>query len=95
MTDAASGDGPVDACAAVNRLTGAKAQLIDYSIRAVTGGADALGEVTVRIREDEVIVVGRASSTDVLEASVLAYLDGINRLPTARAPVREGDPAWA
>jgi 2-isopropylmalate synthase len=96
MTDAASGDGPVDAlCAAVNRLTGAKAQLIDYAIRAVTGGTDALGEVTVRIREDEVIVVGRASSTDVLEASVLAYLDGINRLLAARAPVREGDPAWA
>ena len=84
-TEAASGDGPVDAlCAAVNRLTGAAAQLMDYAIRAVTGGTDALGEVTVRVREGETITVGRASSTDVLEASVRAYLDAVNRLLVAR-----------
>jgi 2-isopropylmalate synthase len=84
-TEAASGDGPVDAlCAAVNRLTGVAAQLMDYAIRAVTGGTDALGEVTVRVREGETITVGRASSTDVLEASVRAYLDAVNRLLVAR-----------
>jgi 2-isopropylmalate synthase len=95
-TASASGDGPVDAlCASVNRLTGVGAQLVDYAIRAVTGGTDALGEVTARVREGDVLVVGRASSTDVLEASVLAYLDGVNRLLAARSPVREGDPAWA
>ncbi len=95
-TDSASGDGPVDAlCAAVNRLTGVEAQLIDYAIRAVTGGTDALGEVTARIREGERVVVGRASSTDILEASVLAYLDGVNRLLAARVPTKTGDPAWA
>jgi len=95
-TDSASGDGPVDAlCAAVNRLTGVEAQLIDYAIRAVTGGTDALGEVTARVREGERVVVGRASSTDVLEASVLAYLDGVNRLLVVRAPAKTGDPAWA
>ncbi|MDR7543101.1 MAG: 2-isopropylmalate synthase [Armatimonadota bacterium] len=95
-TASATGDGPVDAlCAAVNRLTGVQAQLLDYAIRAVTGGTDALGEVTARIRDGEVVVVGRASSTDVLEASVLAYLDGVNRLLAARAATRRGDPAWA
>jgi 2-isopropylmalate synthase len=95
-TASASGDGPVDAlCAAVNELTGVQAQLVDYAIRAVTGGTDALGEVTARVREGDVLVVGRASSTDVLEASLKAYLDGVNRLLSARAPVREGDPAWA
>jgi 2-isopropylmalate synthase len=95
-TDSASGDGPVDAlCAAVNRLTGVEAQLIDYAIRAVTGGTDALGEVTARVREGERVVVGRASSTDVLEASVLAYLDGVNRLLAVRTPSKTGDPAWA
>ncbi len=84
-TEAASGDGPVDAlCAAVNRLTGVRAQLIDYAIRAVTGGTDALGEVTVHVREGETVTVGRASSTDVLEASVRAYLDAVNRLWMAR-----------
>ncbi|MGQ0568574.1 MAG: 2-isopropylmalate synthase [Armatimonadota bacterium] len=94
-TASASGDGPVDAlCVAVNRLTGVDAQLVDYAIRAVTGGTDALGEVTARVREGEVLVVGRASSTDVLEASALAYLDGVNRLLAARAAAKKGDPAW-
>ncbi|MDR7521528.1 MAG: 2-isopropylmalate synthase [Armatimonadota bacterium] len=94
-TEAATGDGPVDAlCAAVNRLTGVQAQLMDYAIRAVTGGTDALGEVTVRVREGEAVAVGRASSTDVLEASVRAYLDAVNRLVSARASARTGDPAW-
>ena len=95
-TDSASGDGPVDAlCAAVNRLTGVEAQLIDYAIRAVTGGTDALGEVTARVRDGEHVVVGRANSTDILEASVLAYLDGVNRLLATRDAAKKGDPAWA
>ncbi|OFX26842.1 MAG: 2-isopropylmalate synthase [Armatimonadetes bacterium RBG_16_67_12] len=95
-TASATGDGPVDAlCAAGNHLAGVKAQVLGYHIRAVTGGTDALGEVTARVREDDVVVVGRSSSTDVLEASVLAYLDGVNRLLAARATVQQGDPAWA
>jgi 2-isopropylmalate synthase len=99
-TEAATGDGPVDAlCAAVNRLTGVQAQLIDYAIRAVTGGTDALGEVTVHVRDGANLAVGRASSTDVIEASVKAYLDAVNRLIAARdaadTAARKGDPAWA
>jgi 2-isopropylmalate synthase len=85
FTEAATGDGPVDAlCAAVNRLTGVQGQLVDYHIRAVTGGTDALGEVTVHVRDGATLVAGRASSTDVIEASVRAYLDAINRLIAAR-----------
>ncbi len=95
-TASASGDGPVDAlCAAVNTMTGLQAQLVGYGIRAVTGGTDALGEVTARVREGETVVVGRASSTDVLEGSVRAYLDAVNRLVAARDATRAGDPAWA
>lgn len=95
-TEAATGDGPVDAlCAAVNRLTGVTAQLTDYAIRAVTGGTDALGEVTVRVREGETVTVGRASSTDVLEASVRAYLDAVNRLVAAREAARQAAGAGA
>lgn len=94
-TGSASGDGPVDAlCAAVNGLIGADTQLVDYAIRAVTGGTDALGEATVRVREGEAVAVGRASSTDILEASVRAYLDAVNRLLVSRAVARKGDPAW-
>ncbi len=95
-TEAATGDGPVDAlCAAVNRLTGIRAQLLDYAIRAVTGGTDALGEVTVRVRADAAVTAGKASSTDVLEASVRAYLDAVNRLVAAREAAQGGDAAWA
>lgn len=94
-TEAATGDGPVDAlCAAVNRLTGIRAQLLDYAIRAVTGGTDALGEASVRVRADETVTAGKASSTDVLEASVRAYLDAINRLVAAREAAQRGDAAW-
>jgi len=74
------GDGPVDACyRAVDRLTKVKSQLVDYSIQAVSPGEDALGEVMVKIRVKHNEYVGRGSSTDVIEASVKAYLNAINR----------------
>ena len=73
--DAAIGDGPVDAvCKAMERIVGVTAELKDYQVRAVSGGEDAQGEATV-----EIIYLGRryhgkAVSTDVIEASALAYL---------------------
>lgn len=86
LQDASCGDGPVDAaCKAIDRITGIKGELSDYELRAVTGGKDALGEVTVRVKSGKRIVTGRASSTDIIEASVKAYLNGINKLaPSAK-----------
>jgi len=55
-------------------------KLEDYSLRAVTGGKDALGEVTVRVSKNGRMFTGRGVSTDVIEASVKAYLDAINRV---------------
>jgi len=79
--DASCGDGPVDAaCRAIDRITGLKGELSDYELKAVTGGKDALGEVTVRVKSRKRIVTGRGSSTDIIEASVKAYLNGINKL---------------
>jgi 2-isopropylmalate synthase len=81
VTDASIGDGPVDAIySAIARLTGVKASLSDYRIRAVTRGKDALGEVRVELEHSERKIRGRGLSTDILEASALAYLAGINRL---------------
>lgn len=78
---AAIGDGPVDAvCKAIAAVTAATAVLLRYEIRAVTAGTDAMGEVTVQLEEDGRKVVGRAASTDVIEASARAFLDGLNRL---------------
>ena len=79
--DASTGDGPVDAaCKAIDRITGIKGELVEYGLRAVTGGKDALGEVTVQVRSGKRLVPGRASSTDIIEASVKAYLSAVNRL---------------
>ncbi|MBM3213671.1 2-isopropylmalate synthase [Candidatus Poribacteria bacterium] len=81
LEEAASGDGPVDASfRAVERITNVKLELTDYAIHAVTGGKDALGEVTVRVRQDGRNYVGVGSSTDIIEASVIALLDAINKV---------------
>ncbi|MFN7993677.1 MAG: 2-isopropylmalate synthase [Bryobacteraceae bacterium] len=78
---AAIGDGPVDAvCKAISGVTQSKAKLIRYEIRAVTSGTEALGEVTAQLEEAGRKVVGRGASTDVIEASAKAYIDGLNKL---------------
>jgi 2-isopropylmalate synthase len=82
---AAVGDGPVDAaCKAIGQLTGSSAKLARYEIRAVTSGTEALGEVTIQLEHAGRRVVGRGASTDVIEASVKAYIDGLNKLAALR-----------
>jgi 2-isopropylmalate synthase len=79
--EAATGDGPIDAAFnAIERCVGLDLKLIDYSLRAVTGGKDALGEVTVKVSNGEKPFLGRGVSTDIIEASVKAYLNAINRM---------------
>lgn len=76
-----TGDGPVDACyKAIEKITGIKAKLLDYSIKAITRGKDALGEVNVKLRINQAEIVARAASTDIIEASAKAYLNAINRV---------------
>ena len=81
LEDAACGDGPVDASfKAIDRITGVKAKLIDYNIRAITKGKDAQGEASVKIKDNGNVFSGRNVSTDTLEASLRAYLKAINKL---------------
>lgn len=81
ISAAASGDGPVDACFnTIDKAIGLKGKLIDYKVSAVTSGKDALGEANLKVSFKGKVVVGRASSTDVIEASVLAYVNAVNRL---------------
>ena len=79
--DAGIGDGPVDAALkAIDRLTKTKGSLLDYSLRAVSQGKDALGEVTVKVDFGTgQIVTGKGASTDIIEASARAYLNAVNR----------------
>jgi 2-isopropylmalate synthase len=81
------GDGPVDATfKAIDQITGIHPRLKDYSLRAVTSGKDALGEVMVSLEVDGQTVIGRGTSTDVIEASAKAYLNAINRVIGRTAP---------
>ncbi|MCE9615217.1 MAG: 2-isopropylmalate synthase [Lentisphaerae bacterium] len=79
---AACGDGPIDAAyQAISAATGIEVKLTGYDIRAVSAGKDALGEVTVRLEPAKgSAVLGRGASTDIIEASARAYLDGLNRI---------------
>ena len=79
--DSALGDGPVDAVfKAIERITGINVVLKDYRIRSVTVGEDAQGEAQVEVEHQGKSLTGRAYSTDVIEASALAFLQVINRL---------------
>jgi 2-isopropylmalate synthase len=81
VQDAACGDGPVDAIyQTIDRITGFKTELVDYHIRAITGGKDAMGEVTLEVRHQGEIVRGRATSTDIIDASAKAYLAAVNKI---------------
>ena len=77
----ANGDGPVDAVYnAIDKVTNIKTELEDYNLQAVTHGKDAIGEVTVRIRDNGNTFVGYGASTDVVEASAKAYINAVNKL---------------
>lgn len=79
-TEAATGSGPIDAAfKAMERAVGFALNLEDYSLKAVTGGKDALGEVIVRVSKNGNAFIGRGVSTDIIEASVRAYLNAINK----------------
>jgi len=65
---------------AIDRLTKTRGRLLDYTLRAVSQGKDALGEVTLKVDfGDGVLVSGKGASTDIIEASARAYLNAVNR----------------
>ncbi|MDD2688876.1 MAG: 2-isopropylmalate synthase [Candidatus Omnitrophica bacterium] len=80
FSQSSSGDGPVDACyKAADKIIGIKSELVDYRLEAVTQGKDAIGEVNLKIKIKNKVVSGRGSSTDIVEASLLAYLAAVNK----------------
>ncbi|MCL2388945.1 MAG: 2-isopropylmalate synthase [Elusimicrobia bacterium] len=80
LTETASGSGPVDAVyKAIDKITGIEAKLADYSLRAVSCGEDAQGEVSLKINSGGIVFMGKGASTDIVEASAKAYLQAINK----------------
>lgn len=77
----ALGDGPVDAAyKAIEKISGLPLTLSDYRINSISDGEDALGEVSVKVESGGQTVRGRGLSTDVIESSILAYVNAINKL---------------
>ena len=75
------GGGPIDAAfTAIDRIVGKDLNLDSFELGAVTGGEDAQGEATVKISLDGVQWNGRGLSTDVIEASIMAYIAAINSM---------------
>ncbi len=75
------GNGPVDsAFNTIAKLSGTSSELLRFSVSALTGGTDAQGEVTVRLRENGLVALGRGSDPDIITASAKAYINGLNRL---------------
>ncbi len=80
-TASAEGDGPVDASfKAIDKVTGKSTTLVDYAIEAVSEGKDAIGQVKIIVDAGSSEVMGRGISTDIVEASIKAYIDAANRL---------------
>ena len=85
LEDAALGTGPVDAvCKAINRLVAVPNTLTEFSVKSVTEGIDAIGEVLIRVESEGVTYTGRGADTDIISASAKAYMNALNRLLSAK-----------
>jgi 2-isopropylmalate synthase len=81
VADAALGTGPVDAVyEAINRIVKVPNKLTEFTVKSVTEGIDAIGEVLIRIESDGVSYSGRGADTDIIVASAKAYMNALNRL---------------
>ncbi|MCT0247445.1 2-isopropylmalate synthase [Synechococcus sp. CS-205] len=84
LTEAAIGTGPVDAvCQALNSLARVPNELVEFSVKSVTEGIDAMGEVTIRLRHQGVLYSGHAADTDIVVAAAQAFVNALNRLVNA------------
>jgi len=91
LADAALGAGPVDAvCKVIDRLVGVPNVLTEFSIKSVTEGIDAIGEVLIRIESEGVTYTGRGADTDIIVASAKAYTNALNRLLAVKKASRQG-----
>jgi len=85
LADAALGTGPVDAIyKAINRIVGVANELTEFTVKSVTEGIDAIGEVLIRIESEGVTYTGRGADTDIIVASAKAYMNALNRLLAAK-----------
>jgi 2-isopropylmalate synthase len=91
-SDEGDGDGMVDACyKVISRITGISPKLERYAVKAITGGTDALGEVSCLVSEDGMTATGQGSHTDIVHASALAFVNALNKLEYRRSHYRQAE----
>jgi 2-isopropylmalate synthase len=87
-----TGDGPVDAVyRTIAAITQTKSKLLMYVVKAITGGTDAQGEVSVRVQEDGRTVTGHGADTDIITASARAYLSALSKLAYLATKQAQGE----
>jgi 2-isopropylmalate synthase len=87
-----TGDGPVDAVyRTIAAITQTKSTLLMYVVKAITGGTDAQGEVSVRVQEEGRTVSGHGADTDIITASARAYLSALNKLAYLATKQAQGE----
>jgi 2-isopropylmalate synthase len=88
--DEGDGDGMVDACyKVISKITSMSPKLERYAVKAITGGTDALGEVSCLVNSDGVSATGQGAHTDIIQASALAYVNALNKLRHRQSRYRE------
>lgn len=85
---ASTGEGPIYASfRAIEKIIGKKMELNDFSINSITEGEDALGDAMVKLKEEDHVYVGRGLSTDIIESSIIAYINAVNKMIYAKEGV--------
>lgn len=79
--EVASGDGPIYASfKAIEKIIDRSMELEDFSLQSVTEGEDALGDALVKLKDGDNVYIGRGLSTDVIESSIIAYINAVNKM---------------
>ena len=65
---------------AIDRVTGIDGKLAEFTVRSITGGADAVGEVFMKVNFGKASFIGKAASLDIVDASARAYVDAVNKM---------------
>ena len=81
LTGVSLGDGPIDAAfLAIEQITGHHYELDDFQIQSVTEGREAMGQTVVKLRSEGKVYSGRGISTDIVGASIRAYINALNKI---------------
>jgi 2-isopropylmalate synthase len=85
-SDSSIGTGPVDAvCKAIDKIIKIPGiKLTEFTVKSVTEGIDAIGEVLIRVENNGITYTGRGADTDIIVASAKAYVNALNRVVAAR-----------